>query len=724
MTSRNEFLNPYNFIPVNDEVQTEDASSISRGYHSYIRHDVWQPDALHGRIKCTLDVETPMVIGGSYNRRNEDQTTPTIQQPYRRRHAAGKDELAIPGNSLRGVIGSTLEALSNSTLRVLKDGRYSMRKNHNKALNMIGFLSWNEDNEAWELVPCAVTSLRSKHGGNAIANSKKYKAVFRKRSGEPAALDEILPAYVDNVESSFDSGDWAYARLKPIHARTVDRIDQLTDQGNLQGLKVKRGTILGRIIEGSPLKESAYEELPAEKKAAFRCGALRILGRHDHPDEVQNRNSERDLPPTKKHEYFIPVPLLETGEEDYCAPLPIPPRVINRFEEMARQRRKQDQRLPFNLKGLKAGDGLQNHQYLYFDAQEEKVDGELKWVVSEISISAIWREPVSLSIHEFFGRISDNLLPWSGQRGGVTPAEALLGCVSSGTGDDEPSLPALASRVRFRDALLTNSQSQNAVLGEEIKLQILATPKPPSPSLYFRFPKSTSAVAKENLAKKNPDALPRGRKWYLHHKLSNDAAPWKSRTGADDDGNKQRICATPIVPGTRFSFSIEFTNLSYAELELLCVALCPSGNYRHKLGLGKPLGLGTVAISIDRISIEDRGFTAYSPVSLEETQLPAKDYNTLAELAGTLAQGENRITLIDEEIRGILETIGDPENVTAPVCYPRSASQLKKWLDDSGAQEEKLFEWFVNNDSQATPQALAPVEKEKPLKTLRANVKA
>jgi hypothetical protein len=41
-------------------------------------------------------------------------------------------------------------------------------------------------------------------------------------------------------------------------------------------------------------------------------------------------------------------------------------------------------------------------------------------------------------------------------------------------------------------------------------------------------------------------------------------------------------------------------------MDLLCFALRPSHLFRHKLGMGKSLGLGTVRIDVDRIDMIDR----------------------------------------------------------------------------------------------------------------------
>lgn len=84
-----KFLNPYNFVPLGKPARTESGEKIAKGEHASVRHDAWQPDALHGQLRCSLVVETPLVIGGEYDRHDEKQSTPTIQAPYRRRMANG-----------------------------------------------------------------------------------------------------------------------------------------------------------------------------------------------------------------------------------------------------------------------------------------------------------------------------------------------------------------------------------------------------------------------------------------------------------------------------------------------------------------------------------------------------------------------------------------------------------------------------------------------------------
>lgn len=111
-----EFLNPYQFIPVtgtiNGEARRIRATDIASGLTTHpARHDLWQPEMRSGRIICRVHLDTPIVVGG------EQVDKPrTRVRPYCR-----NDQPAIPASSLRGMVSSLAEALSQSSLRVLED---------------------------------------------------------------------------------------------------------------------------------------------------------------------------------------------------------------------------------------------------------------------------------------------------------------------------------------------------------------------------------------------------------------------------------------------------------------------------------------------------------------------------------------------------------------------------------------------------------------------------
>jgi CRISPR-associated protein (TIGR03986 family) len=89
----------------------------------------------------------------------------------------------------------------------------------------------------------------------------------------------------------------------------------------------------------------------------------------------------------------------------------------------------------------------------------------------------------------------------------------------------------------------------------------------------------------------------RGFKLYWHK----GSGPDIEATFKEREHENQLTRIIPIKPGVRFSFKIHFENLREEELGALWWALTLPGEdgriYRHKVGMGKPLGMGAVAIT-------------------------------------------------------------------------------------------------------------------------------
>jgi hypothetical protein len=99
---------------------------------------------------------------------------------------------------------------------------------------------------------------------------------------------------------------------------------------------------------------------------------------------------------------------------------------------------------------------------------------------------------------------------------------------------------------------------------------------------------------------------------------------------------KRAIPIKALLPGHIFTFEIQFTNLSQEELDLLhyVVALEDHveieipvsetdklhGPLRHKIGHGKPLGLGSCKIVIDELVYIDTSSNRFKSIALKENK--------------------------------------------------------------------------------------------------------
>lgn len=118
-------------------------------------------------------------------------------------------------------------------------------------------------------------------------------------------------------------------------------------------------------------------------------------------------------------------------------------------------------------------------------------------------------------------------------------------------------------KVNISDAL-----SVHVVKHEPAYTQALMNPKPHHAAFYLD-------PTRQHIA---------GRKYYFHHAEPDFALSQQSYN--------KRI--HPLNAGTRFQFHIDFTNLEAEELAVLLLAIRLEPEMRHKIGYGKPMGLGTI----------------------------------------------------------------------------------------------------------------------------------
>jgi hypothetical protein len=143
----------------------------------------------------------------------------------------------------------------------------------------------------------------------------------------------------------------------------------------------------------------------------------------------------------------------------------------------------------------------------------------------------------------------------------------------------------------------------------------------------------------------------------------------------------------PVREGAQFRFRIHFENLSPAELNLLVYTLRPSVQSRYKLGLGRPLGLGTVRLDPSQEAIAVDFTRRYQPGSINEhleTHLIRVAPQPHAAVLTGLAPGAPSLdALIARCYPG--------------VCYPRVERVGDHGTGQPANGESKLYEWFVAN---------------------------
>jgi CRISPR-associated protein (TIGR03986 family) len=751
------FHNPYHFVPV-ERVQETDRIAFD---DPALTHERYLPGRSSGRVVCRLVTETPTFVGA--------RRTPAATDPAQVEHYTLDGLPAIPATTLRGMISSLVEAATNSSLRVLEDETYSYRRKMGEALSAIGMIV--EEGGNLRLRPLTLPLLKRRDDGRGrrvIDLPEKYQQLYRQQDRPH------LRAYF---------GDEDHAGVRDYH----DRFRTYTDEHrrfyylrlpgcswerNGRGVAVAQQNLLGHPgaffgqqkenANDLPITQEEYDGLSDAEQARHTRGILRIM-------KVRGR----DLPNNRHLEVFIPYPPGAEGWKTF----EIQAEALSRFESLCKERDAREnegvedekQMLPYHPVSTprnKPGNAarrfrLKSGDLVFF---EPSVYGT---TIAEISLSSIWRSRVedrqshAHTARAFFREVDRDLLPFSDERTCVTTAESMFGFVNESkrakaggglmrafAGRVFPSAARLFGVRRAHDSAGWAEGSRERSLAgaqpTDTTLKILSGPKPPSPAMYFTGKDAEGAPRGEYIPKEKLNAnehRAQGRKFYLHHRDA-DGSAWATREPREHA--KQKVSIRPVESGTVFYFHVDYENLSARELGALLYALRPTREFRHKLGMGKSLGLGRVRVEpvavlgVDRAArYSARGL--FAPRYSGRWLAGADDYgwnsaadDELPELyARDIASQEAQLPVpgpagmytdfrdgMLPKIRHALELIGDPAKLRARVVTPLSTQQMNAEND-----ERETFKWFVNNDNRhnTRQQFLEPLGDLEALPTLETN---
>jgi len=212
----------------------------------------------------------------------------------------------------------------------------------------------------------------------------------------------------------------------------------------------------------------------------------------------------------------------------------------------------------------------------------------------------------------------------------LSPADRVFGWVL-GDADDQQGATKNPTAIRGLlrvEPVTCNSTAENAVKtfsGAGLPLAILAAPKPQQGRFYVAANPQGKAqddgFSKIVAGYDNGKGL-RGRKVFPHHgKLPDDFwknpledrtqsanAPWQEYRRPKKDGQEQRDDQNRSIlgwvkPGAEFSFNIHVMNLSRVEIGALLWLLSLPENHFHRFGGGKPLGFGSVRLSVEKCEL-------------------------------------------------------------------------------------------------------------------------
>lgn len=579
---------PYNFVPLPEKVVTVAQKNLP-ALTSYAGHtEDGKEVALHtGWFDCELETRSATYVRGLMTREQHEKSDPkaerklTDAEAVERKHERagfystdpsqqieGRPAPAIPGSTLRGMIRGLIEIagygkmkwvndLVKVTFRAVAASREDPLAEPYR--NVIGQFSRN----------VLAGYLRQQPNGDwAIQPALKPK---QKGWTEQAAYLKVKEAKIPSeaITDFYRFDDWDYW---PEYFQVS--FNAVNERG-------KRGTYV-RITQ---IGDADYDY---QHRGLLVCTGSMV-----------ESGKENQTSPRRNHAL-----VLEADER--AKSLPLSREMLDAYRESL---------TPFQHDELWAEGGLENNAPVFYVTNK---DGSLLWFghTPNFRIPARTADGKLATVRDF---IPSSLRQPNQKTEATEPdlAEAIFGWVAEGKeGDptklvkDENGKPVLdqqgkpifaptqrAGRVSFSDAQYVSNISGVWYSTKPIKPAPLSGPKITTFQHYLTQDKTAGhdPDLRGSLAHYGGEAEIRGHKLYWH---KGDA---KIPLADDKVKESQLTRIEPVKAGVRFRFRVHFENLRAYELGALAWALAlpdeQGKSYCHKLGMGKPLGMGAVNLT-------------------------------------------------------------------------------------------------------------------------------
>ena len=658
------FLNPYNFVRWLPSSSGDAAGRKDLGRQTPPSHECLR--GLCGTITCILENVTPLFIPDA-EQVNEDEKGHKTFRFFRL-----NDKYALPGSSIKGMVRSVFEAVTNSCFYIFEPARLSYHLPAGEARNL-----WparvEKDGDQWRLR--ILTGTARFHPKGCGRNERlpaawvmrypygtlRNSPTVRENASTPYAARQPISA-PDNIKH----GSKCFALLEPmehpprtVRGRQINRFDFW----NVMQLSTNRAEL-------EPIRSPQYR---IEEGWYFHTN-FNIENKHDERFFFPANNSIIvDLPASVRQTY---VDLIADYQKRHQKA------IEKRHQQGPPPENASDNQTAFSHFIIESQLKLQDGELVYAMLEGKPTQPQVKFIVP-VSVPRVGYE------HTVGDLLPGHLHPCT-EYHALCPACRLFGWVHPDADDAEGDKPiAYAGRMRFSHArLVENKGTLSATLA------ILSTPKPTTTRFYLldadqqpisgQSDKRCGYDGKDN---KGQLSVLRGRKFYRHH---GQISPKEYQRAGNVKNEQNRTVQDALNPGAKFKFQVEFENLSEIELGALLWSFQLEEGWYHRLGGAKPLGFGSVRVAIDNIVLYDaRRYLALCgeddtvPVATEQYQRWIRQFkNALATRYG--ASSFDDLPHISD-FHALLTAA--PKQL--PIHYPRRTAAPKT--------EGKNYEWFMEN---------------------------
>jgi len=255
----------------------------------------------------------------------------------------------------------------------------------------------------------------------------------------------------------------------------------------------------------------------------------------------------------------------------------------------------------------------------YYKQEKKKHAIGFTVVESETESNANIDSTLPLAIDQHF------TVPSSVEKG-FDLASFLFGYIPSKPKDKNTFNPAWKGRLTIEDAEVTPEQLSSPESADcpevpdlDGQKSFMGGPHPRATSWWYQFPKE---IRKDQYgAYKFIGSGFRGRKFYFHQNPSQCISYYAQTPQWRNNSKGNTLYFFPIEclkQGESVSFDLLFNGIPEELLSLLCFALEPGKNIRHKIGYGKAYGYGSVEFSIETVEYRSKGFKEPKEGAIDE----------------------------------------------------------------------------------------------------------
>ena len=537
---------PYNFVPLPQQVVTVEGALPD--------HD--RCVGYSGWIDCALETLSPTYVRGmlrettfkKYDKPDESfDELPDDVQLEKAQFFAVNDRVAIPGSSLRGLIRAMVEMVSFGKMNVVSDKQMIFRAVGDPSSlgqyyreQVLGANKAPSPNNRFDYPSLSLQGgyLRQTSNGWAIAPALAH-------GNETIIHVEYTDAQLIGIQPSTQT-----RQIQTTHAVYVTPAQRKSPNRGRRGA----GTLTLDVAvapQGGVAKRSNGASKPSDMVEATLVVSGHMGGGH-----AKHWHCAIYAPDPAAKQIPISDDLWRVYEEDRDMTRGIPTRKLQ-----------------------KDGDAL----FYLLDSKDNLIF---------FGPTQMFRLP--------FGKSARDFVPASHrQEQDMDFAEAMFGYVGKGSERTE----SRAGRVFVGDARALDGQDDVLLSDDIITPKILGTPKPSTFQHYLVQPDAAAnnKLSIQHYASETPgETVVRGHKLFWHSSnLAREQFEYPHARGSDErkQAKKQLTGIRPIKHGIKFEFRVNFENLSEVELGALLWALDLPADHAHKLGMAKPLGLGSVRMT-------------------------------------------------------------------------------------------------------------------------------